>query len=123
MIVMIDVIVYFSYSCNENKVHYQDIYIKGHAWKTSDLCNPNYDRMGLKVCSSITSILVALYPNLREIGKVTLEKGNFEYHSNGSRFKKDDYRLDTLFYTIDYLYRNYQDFFNKYKFIELKKES
>lgn len=120
---MIDVLVYYTYSCNENKVHYQDIYIKGHAWKTSDLCNPNYDRMGVKVCSSITSILVALYPNLKEVGSVKLEKGNFEYHCRSKRFIKDDYRLDTLFYTLDYLYRNYQDFFNSYKLKEITKEN
>ncbi len=119
---MIDVLIKYSYSCNETKVHYQDITIKGHAWKSKDLVNPNYDRMGVKVCSSITSILVSLYPYFKEHGSTTLEKGLFDYHCLSKRFTNDDFRFDTLIITLDYLYHNYKDFFNSYEFIEIKKE-
>lgn len=119
---MIDVLINYKYICRENKIHYQDIYIKGHAWKTSDLCKPNYDKIGDRVCSSITSILISLYPYLKDIGEVTLEKGYFEYHCCSKRFKNDDYRLDTLIFTLDYLYHNYREFFNSFELIEIEKE-
>lgn len=119
---MIDVIVKYTISGESDLIHYREIIIKGHAWKSTDLYNPNFDKLGMKICSSITTICVALYPELLDSGDCIVEKGLFHYKANTTRFTRNDYRLDVLLYTLNHLYHNYKEYFNKYDFIEIEKE-